>query len=68
MAGAVIKIEGTDNSFVGTYTTGAGGYLEDVPWDALPIELTATESRPRRVSLSPDPDKVKQEVLLGRKE
>ena len=63
LAGAVIKIEGTDNSFVGTYTTGAGGYLEDVPWDALPIgSFTATEvTPPEGYSLSPDPDKVKQE-------
>ena len=34
LAGAVIKIEGVDNEFTGTYITGAGGYLEDVPWDA----------------------------------
>ena len=63
LAGAVIKIEGTDNSFVGTYTTGAGGYLADVPWDALPIgSFTATEvTPPEGYSLSPDPDKVKQE-------
>lgn len=63
LAGAVIKIEGTDNSFVGTYTTGAGGYLEDVPWDTLPIgSFTATEvTPPEGYSLSPDPDKVKQE-------
>lgn len=63
LAGAVIKIEGTDNSFVGTYTTGTGGYLEDVPWDALPIgSFTATEvTPPEGYSLSPDPDKVKQE-------
>ena len=62
LAGAVIKIEGTDNSFVGTYTTGAGGYLEDVPWDTLPIgSFTATEvTPPEGYSLSPDPDKVKQ--------
>ena len=37
LAGAVIKIDGVDNSFTGTYTTGAGGYLEDVPWDTMPI-------------------------------
>ena len=63
LAGAVIKIEGTDNSFVGTYTTGAGGYLEDVPWDTLPIgSFAATEvTPPEGYSLSPDPDKVKQE-------
>lgn len=30
LPGAVIKIEGVDNSFVGTYTTGPGGYLADV--------------------------------------
>ena len=37
LAGAVIKIEGIDNEFVGTYTTGAGGYLQDVPWDTMPL-------------------------------
>lgn len=31
LAGAVIKIEGVDNNFTGTYVTGAGGYLTDVP-------------------------------------
>lgn len=46
LAGAVIKIEGVDNEFVGTYTTGAGGYLEDVPWDSVPIgSFVATEVR-----------------------
>ena len=39
LAGAVIKIEGVDNSFTGTYVTGAGGYLEDVPWDTMPLSL-----------------------------
>ena len=63
LEGAVIRIDGVDNSFTGTYTTGAGGYLEDVPWDALPIgSFTATEvTPPEGYSLSPDPDKVKQE-------
>ena len=63
LEGAVIRIDGVDNSFTGTYTTGAGGYLEDVPWDALPIgSFTATEVMPPEgYSLSPDPDKVKQE-------
>ena len=63
LEGAVIRIDGVDNSFTGTYTTGAGGYLEDVPWDALPIgSFTATEvTPPEGYSLSPNPDKVKQE-------
>ena len=63
LAGAVIKIEGVDNSFTGTYTTGAGGYLENVPWNAMPVgTFTATEiTPPNGYSLSDDPDKVKQE-------
>lgn len=63
LAGAVIKIEGVDNEFVGTYTTGAGGYLEDVPWDTMPIgSFTATElTPPSGYSLNTDPDKAKQE-------
>jgi hypothetical protein len=36
LAGAVIKITGVDNSFTGTYVTGEGGYLTDVPWDTMP--------------------------------
>ena len=47
LAGAVIEIRGVDNSFVGTYTTGVGGYLTDVPWDTMPIgSYTATEVTP----------------------
>lgn len=47
LAGAVIQIEGVDNEFVGTYITGAGGYLEDVPWDTMPIgSFVATELTP----------------------
>ena len=63
LAGAVIKIEGVDNSFTGTYTTGAGGYLEDVPWDAMPIgSFVATEvTPPNGYTTSSDPDKVRQE-------
>lgn len=63
LAGAVIKIEGVDNSFVGTYTTGAGGYLTDVPWDTMPIgSFVATEvTPPTGYSISPDPNKVRQE-------
>ena len=65
LAGAVIKIEGVDNSFTGTYVTGNGGYLEDVPWDAMPIgSFTATElTPPTGYSLNTDPDKVKQEFV-----
>lgn len=63
LAGAVIKIEGVDNEFVGTYTTGAGGYLEDVPWDTMPIgSFVATEvTPPNGYTTSSDPDKVRQE-------
>ena len=65
LAGAVIRIDGVDNSFTGTYTTGIGGYLTDVPWDTMPIgSYTATEvTPPSGYSLSPDPDKVKQEFV-----
>ena len=52
-----------DNEFVGTYTTGAGGYLEDVPWDSMPIgSFVATEvAPPNGYTISSDPDKVRQE-------
>ena len=65
LAGAVIKIEGVDNNFTGTYVTGAGGYLTDVPWKDIPLgSFTATElTPPSGYSLSPDPDKVKQEFV-----
>lgn len=63
LAGAVIKIEGVDNSFVGTYITGADGYLTDVPWDTMPIgSFVASEvTPPKGYSISPDPNKVRQE-------
>ena len=63
LAGAVIKIEGVDNSFTGTYTTGAGGYLTDVPWDTMPIgSYVATEvTPPSGYTTSSDPNKVRQE-------
>ena len=62
LSGAVIKIEGIDNDFVGTYTTGAGGYLQDVPWDTMPVgDYVATEvTPPNGYSMSSDPDKVRQ--------
>ena len=62
LAGAVIKITGVDNSFVGTYTTVEGGYLTDVPWDTLLIGSYVAEevTPPENYSLSPDPAKVKQ--------
>ena len=62
LAGAVIKIEGVDNPFTGTYTTVEGGVLIDVPWDSMPIgSYTATEvTPPEGYSLSSDPSKVKQ--------
>lgn len=63
LAGAVIKIEGVDNSFTGTYVTGTGGYLTDVPWDTMPIgSYVATEvTPPEGYTSSSDPDKVRQE-------
>ncbi len=62
LAGAVIKIEGVDNDFTGTYTTGDGGYLTDVPWDKLPKgSYTATEvTPPEGYTKSSDPGKVRQ--------
>lgn len=62
LAGAVIKIKGVDNSFVGTYTTVEGGALADVPWDTMPVgSYTATEvTPPNGYDLSKDPSKVKQ--------
>lgn len=63
LAGAVIKIEGIDNNFTGRYVTVEGGALADVPWDSMPIgSFLATEvTPPSGYSLSPDPDKVRQE-------
>ena len=63
LSGAVIKIEGVDNSFSGTYTTGVGGYLQEVPWDTMPIgSYVATEvTPPNGYAISKDPDKVRQE-------
>jgi len=62
LAGAVIKIEGVDNNFTGTYTTGAGGALTGVPWSTMPIgSYTATEvTAPEGYTISDDADKVKQ--------
>lgn len=63
LAGAVIKIEGVDNNFAGTYTTVSGGALNGVPWSTMPIgSYTATEiTAPEGYTISSDPDKVKQE-------
>ena len=63
LAGAVIRIDGVDNSFTGTYTTGIGGYLTDVPWDTMPIgSYVATEvTPPTGYTTSSDPSKVRQE-------
>ena len=63
LAGAVIKIDGVDNNFTGTYVTVESGALADVPWDTMPIgSYIATEKTPPSgYSLSPDPDKVRQE-------
>lgn len=71
LAGAVIKIEGVDNNFTGTYTTGAGGALTGVPWSTMPIgSYTATEvTAPEGYTISDDADKVKQEFYWdGKKE
>ena len=63
LAGAVIKITGVDNNFTGTYTTGAGGALTDVPWDTMPIGSYIAEevTPPNGYSLSKDTGKVRQE-------
>lgn len=62
LAGAVIKIEGVDNDFTGTYVTGAGGYLTDVPWKDMPLgSYTAEEvTPPEGYTKSPDVNKTKQ--------
>lgn len=62
LAGAVIKITGVDNDFTGTYVTGEGGYLTDVPWKDMPLgSYTAEEvTPPEGYSLSPDVGKTKQ--------
>ena len=63
LTGAVIKITGVDNNFTGTYTTGAGGALTDVPWDTMPIGSYVAEEMtpPNGYSLSKDAGKVRQE-------
>ena len=63
LAGAVIKITGVDNNFTGTYTTGVGGALTDVPWDTMPIGSYVAEEMtpPNGYSLSKDAGKVRQE-------
>ena len=63
LAGAVIKITGVDNNFTGTYTTGAGGALTDVPWDTMPVGSYVAEevTPPNGYSLSKDAGKVRQE-------
>ena len=63
LAGAVIKITGADNNFTGTYTTGVGGALTDVPWDTMPIGSYVAEEMtpPNGYSLSKDAGKVRQE-------
>ena len=62
IAGAVIKITGVDNDFTGTYVTGVGGYLTDVPWKDMPIgSFTAEEvTPPEGYTKSPDVSKTKQ--------
>ena len=65
LAGAVIKIEGVDNNFSGTYTTVNNGALSGVPWDSMPVgSYTATEvTPPEGYSISSDPNKAKQESI-----
>ncbi|WP_300756218.1 SpaA isopeptide-forming pilin-related protein, partial [uncultured Oscillibacter sp.] len=62
LAGAVIKITGVDNSFTGTYVTGEGGYLTDVPWDSMPTGSYVAEEMtpPEGYTKSTDQSKVKQ--------
>ena len=63
LSGSIIRIDGVDNNFTGTYTSGAGGYFTEIPWDTMPIgSYTATEvTPPDGYTLSDDPDKTKQE-------
>ena len=65
LAGAVIKITGVDNSFTGTYVTGEGGYLTDVPWDTMPIGSYVAEEMtpPEGYTKSPDQNKIKQSFV-----
>lgn len=62
LAGAVIKITGVDNDFVGTYTSGSGGYLTDIPWDTMPLGSFIAEevTPPTGYTKSADQNKVKQ--------
>ena len=63
LAGSVIAIEGVDNNFRWQNTTAEGGYLPDIPWETMPIGSFVAEelTPPSGYTLSPDPDKVKQE-------
>ena len=65
LAGAIIKITGTDNNFSGTFMSREGGYITDVPWESLPIGSYIAEevTPPEGYSLSPDPGKVRQEFV-----
>ena len=69
LAGAVIKITGVDNDFTGTYVTGVGGYLTDVPWKDMPLgSFTAEEvTPPEGFTKSPDQSKVKQAFVWNGK-
>ena len=62
LAGAVIKITGVDNSFVGTYTTSVGGYITDIPWDTMPLGSYVAEevTPPEGYTRSSDVNKTKQ--------
>lgn len=63
LSGSVIRIDGVDNNFTGTYTSSAGGYFTEIPWDTMPIgSFVATEvTPPLNYTLSSDPSKVRQE-------
>ena len=62
LAGAVIKITGVDNDFTGTYVTGTGGYLTDVPWKDMPLGSYTAEAvtPPEGYTKSPEVNKTKQ--------
>ena len=70
LAGAVIKITGVDNGFTGTYVTGAGGYLTDVPWKDMPLgSYTAEEITPPGGLLSqPGCQQDQADLCLGRQD
>jgi hypothetical protein len=65
LAGAVIKITGVDNNFVGTYTTVEGGYLTDVPWDTMPFGSYVAEEMTPPEGQEPRPEQGQADLRVG---